>query len=137
MRTLTRSILASLLLIMATPAYSSETEQMMQVFRCDFNSELDPDDEEDKVVELAAAWLKAAKKMKGGANMELAIRFPIAVGVGVEGDFTWVISTPTFAEWGDFTDAYDGSPAEQVDDKLFNDLADCGQATIWEAVVMR
>jgi hypothetical protein len=133
MKTFTRSILVSLFLIIAAPAYSNST-QVLQIFRCEFNDEKTT---EGEVLELAATWLKAAKQMKGGENMKLVIRFPIAVGTGGVGDFTWVISTPTFAEWGEFTDAYDGSEVSKVDDQLFGNLADCGQSSIWEGTIMK
>ena len=41
---------------------------------------------------IIAAWLKAAKETKGGSNMMVAIRFPIAEGAGGEGDFRLLIS---------------------------------------------
>jgi hypothetical protein len=134
MKTFTRSILVSLFLIIAAPVYSASGSQVLQIFVCEFNDEATS---EDQVLELAAAWLKAAKQTKGGENMDLVIRFPIAVGVGGAGDFTWVITTPTFAEWGEFTDAYEGSAVSKVDDQLFGNLADCGQSSIWEGVVMK
>ena len=133
MKTFTRSILVSLLLIIAAPAYSISGSQVLQIFVCEFVNDKASD---DQVLELAAAWLKAAKQMEGGANMGLVIRFPIAEGDGVKGDFTWVISTPTFAEWGAFTDAYEGSAVSKVDDQLFENLADCGQSTIWEGMIL-
>ena len=133
MKTFTRSILVSLLLIIAAPAYSISGSQVLQIFVCEF---VDDKASDDQVLELATAWLKAAKQMEGGANMGLVIRFPIAEGDGVKGDFTWVISTPTFAEWGAFTDAYEGSPVSKVDDQLFDNLVDCGQSTIWEGMIL-
>ena len=132
MKTITRSILVSLLLIIAAPAYS-DSSHVLQIFRCEFNDEKTT---ETEVLELAATWLKAAKQMKGGENMQLVIRFPIAVGAGGVGDFTWVISTPTFTEWGEFTDAYEGSEVSKIDDQLFGNLADCGQSSIWEGTVL-
>ena len=132
MKTLTRSILASLLLIIAVPAYSDSLEAI-QIFRCEFNDETAT---EKDVLELASAWLKAAKKTKGGANIRVAVRFPIAVGTAEQSDFTWVISTPTFEEWGQFTDAYDESPVSKIDDRLFDDLADCGQSSMWEGIIL-
>ena len=88
MKTITRSILVSLLLMIAAPAYS-DSSHVLQIFRCEFNDEKTT---EAEVLELAATWLKAAKQMKGGENMKLVIRFPIAVGAGGVGDFTWVLS---------------------------------------------
>ena len=128
-----RAVLVSLFMVIAAPAYTNSLETI-QIFRCEFNDETTT---EDDVIELASAWLKAAKQTKGGENMSLAIRFPIAVGVAGVADFTWVISTPTFAEWGQFTDAYPDSPVSKVDDKLFGKIADCGQSTIWEGIVLQ
>jgi hypothetical protein len=132
MKTFTSSILVSIFLIIAAPAYS-ESLEAIQIFRCEFNDETTS---EDDVVDLAAAWLKAAKQTKGGENMSLAVRFPIAVGMGGVADFTWVISVPTFTEWGEFTDAYEGSAVSKIDDQLFDNLADCGQSTMWEGILM-
>lgn len=133
MKTFTNSILVSLLLIITAPAYS-ESLEAIQIFNCEFNHE---DTAEDDVVELAAAWFEAAKQTKGGKNIRLAVRFPIAVGEAGEADFTWVIYLPTFTEWGEFTDAYEDSPVSKIDDQLFDDLADCGQSTMWEGIIMQ
>jgi hypothetical protein len=132
MKTFTRSMLVSLLLIIAVPAYS-ESLQAIQIFRCEFNDEATT---EDQVVALAKDWLKAAKQTKGGANLMLSVRFPVAIGSAGVGDFTWVIAIPTFAEWGEFTDAYDGSAVSKVDDELFGNLADCGQSAMWEGIIL-
>ena len=132
MNTITRSVLVSLFMIIAAPAYSEKLD-VLQIFRCDFN---EATTSEDDVVDLAEAWLKAAKKTPGGKNMILAVRFPVAVGGSHASDFTWVISVPTFTEWGQFTDAYEDSEVSKIDDKLFDDLAECGDSTIWEGVLM-
>ena len=138
MKKVASSILVSLLTFIAAPAFADSYSRVFQVYYCEYTEDTaeDDDDADDKVLALADAWLKAAKKTPGGANMNLAIRFPIAEGDGVDGDFVWVISAPTFAEWGAFTDAYDGSEAANVDDELFADLADCGQSTLWEGIVL-
>jgi hypothetical protein len=134
MKTITRSILVSLLLIIAAPAYSDigPGPQAIQIFICEFND----DATSEQVLEMSAAWLKAARKAKGGENMKLVIRFPIAEGPAGEGDFRFVITTPTFAEWGAFTDAYEGSAVSKIDEQ-FNNLADCGKSTMWEGIIMK
>jgi hypothetical protein len=132
MKKITRSILVSLFLIIAAPAFSAPDMQTIQIFVCEFNG----DATSKQVLEMSATWLKAARKTKGGENMKLVIRFPIAEGAEGEGDFRFVIATPTFAEWGVFTDAYEGSEVAKVDEK-FNDLADCGGSTIWEGLVIK
>ncbi len=129
MKTFTRSILVSLLLIIAAPAYSASGLLTIQIFNCTFNDDATP----DQVMAVASAFLKAAKGMKGGKNMDAYIRFPVAEGTDGEGDFRFVIATPSFAEWGAFTDAYEGSAAAKVDEE-FNNLADCPDSTLWEGL---
>jgi len=129
MKTLARLTLVSLLLMIAAPAHSASSLQALQIFVCDFNDDATAED----VLAMASAWLKAAKTMPGGKNMQAFIRFPVAEGKGDEGDFRFVISTPTFAEWGQFTDAYEGSAAAKVDDE-WNNLSDCGESSVWEGI---
>ena len=128
MKTFTRSVLISLLLIVAAPAYSGNM-QAIQIFNCEFND----DATAEQVLSMASTWLKAAKGMPGGKNLNTIIRFPVAEGSGAEGDFRFVITTPSFAEWGAFTDAYEGSAAAKVDEE-FGNLADCTSSTMWEGL---
>ena len=127
MKTFIRSTLVALLLIIAAPAYSESSSIAVQVFVCEFGE----DTLEEQVLEMASVWLKAAKGMPGGKNMEVAVRFPVAEGIQDAGDFLFYITTSTFTEWGAFTDAYEGSAAEEVDDQ-YEDLLECGDSTIWE-----
>ena len=129
MKTFTRSILIALLLMMAAPAYSAPGMQSIQIFTCEFND----DATAEQVLAMASTWLKAAKGMPGGKNLDAYIRFPVAEGGDGESDFRFVISTPTFAEWGAFTDAYEGSAAAKVDDE-FDNLVDCVSSTMWEGL---
>lgn len=127
MKTLTHSILVALLLFIAAPAYSVSNSIAVQVFVCEFGE----DTIEEQVLEMASVWLKAAKAMPGGKGMEVALRFPVAEGPQGEGDFVFYFITPTFSDWGAFTDAYEGSAASEVDDQ-YEDLVECGDSTIWE-----
>ena len=132
MNKIIKSLLVPLLFIIASPAFSASGMRAIQIFECEFNG----DATADQVLELTSAWLKAAKKIPGGKNIEVGIRFPIAEGAQSQGGFRFVISAPSFAEWGQFTDAYEGSEVAGVDEK-FDDLADCGQSTIWEGMVIK
>lgn len=130
MKKLTLSTLATLLLLFAVSANAGS--MVIQKFDCEFNG----DATTEQVLKTVEIWLGAARKMEGGANMNVGVRFPIAEGADSEVDFVFVITTPTFAEWGAFTDAYEGSAASKVDEQLF-DLADCGSSTLWEGMVFK
>jgi hypothetical protein len=132
MKMFTRSILVSLFMIVAAPAFSNSGMQVIQIFVCEFEG----DATADQLLDVTVAWLKAANKTKGGKNIDVGIRFPIAEGEGADGDFRFVITAPSFAEWGEFTDAYEGSEVANVDEQLY-ELADCGQSTIWEGMLIK
>lgn len=119
-----RLTMVATLLVIAAPALSG---QAMQIYHCSQDDETT----DEQVDEIASAWLKAARTMKGGENLQGYLRFPVAADAG-ENDFTFVLIAPNFADWGMFTDGYAGSPAEEID-KKFDELADCTQSTLWES----
>ena len=103
-------ILAAVMMIVVAPAFAGGLAT--QMWRC----ELDEDVGEEQVAEAAQKWLAAAKKMKGGENLEAYVFFPVAVSDMGESDMIFVVTTPTFAEWGAFWDGYKGSPASKLDE---------------------
>ena len=116
-------IFVSVLMMVAAPAYS---DSVVQAFHCQQGN----DTTDEQVEEMFEEWLKAAKGVKGGANLELSVYFPIAGQVG-DTDFSMIVTAPSFAEWGAFTDAYDGSAADKVDEK-YEDHVSCSESTLWE-----
>ena len=118
-----RLILVSVL-IGAGPAYAGSA---VQIFQCSQHNDVT----DAQVEAMASAWLQAANGMKGGEQLEAYLRFPIAANAG-ELDFAFVLVAPSFEAWGAFTDAYEGSPAQELD-KKFNEMADCTKSTIWES----
>jgi hypothetical protein len=79
---------------------------------------------------MATKWLKAAKTTKGGENLHIYIRYPVAASSD-DIDFKFVLTTPDFAEWGTFTDAYELSKLQEIDDEL-EKIAECNDASLWE-----
>ena len=122
MKTLIRSMIISMLMLIAAPAYSDA----IQIFNCEYEG----DAVEDDVLDMANKWLTAAKTLKGGENLKIYLRYPVAASVD-DIDFKFVLVTPGFAEWGAFTDAYDLSKLQEIDDELFK-VADCNDASLWE-----
>ncbi len=125
MKTIAGSVLFSMLMIVASPAFSGGAA--MQMFKC----EMDDDATEQQVKEHAAEWLKAAKTMKGGKNLEAYVFFPVAVNNMGETDLIFTVIAPSFAEWGTFWDSYGGSAAAAADKK--NELVDCPDSAVWES----
>ena len=122
MKTFIRLMIISLFMVVASPAYS----EAIQIFNCEYAG----DATEDDVSDMAGKWLAAAKTLKGGKNLQIFIRHPVAAAVD-DIDFKFVLVTPDFAEWGAFTDAYELSKLEEIDDELFK-VANCDDASLWE-----
>ena len=125
MRIFTRLIIVSILMMVATPAW---TDGVLHVVFCD----QDEDVTDDQVEAIAEEWFKAAKAVKGGENIELRLNFPVAANSG-EVDLAMMLIAPNFTEWGTFMDNYPNSAAEDIDDKYEDDL-DCGDGVLWERV---
>jgi hypothetical protein len=123
MKTTKRFLLISILMLFTAPAYSAA----IQLFNCELNGDATTDD----VYEMASKWLKVAKTLKGGENMKVYIRHPVAASSD-DNDFKFVLTTPTFAEWGDFTDTYEGSDSIAAADDEFEKIADCADSAVWE-----
>lgn len=126
MKTLIKVMAIAMLMVFASPAYS----EAIQIFNCTYEGEATEDD----VNAMATKWLKAAKTVKGGENLQIAIRFPVAASVD-DIDFKFVVMTPNFAEWGVFTDAYELSELQEIDDELFK-VANCGESSLWEGAMV-
>jgi hypothetical protein len=122
MKTLIRLMIISMLMVIASPAYA----EAIQIFNCEYEGEATEDD----VLDMAGKWLAAAKTLDGGKNLQVFLRFPVAASVD-DIDFKFVLVTPDFAEWGAFTDAYELSKLEEIDDEL-DKVADCDDASLWE-----
>ncbi len=120
-------MIVSIFMFVASPVHA----EAIQIFNCEYEG----DATEDDVFDIAGKWLAAAKTLKGGENLQVIVRFPVAASVD-DIDFKFVIVTPTFAEWGDFTDAYEASKLQEIDDELYK-VADCNDASLWEGEAIK
>ena len=127
MKTFIQLMIISMLMVVAAPAYA----EAIQIFNCEYEG----DATEDDVFAMAGKWLAAAKTIEGGKNLQIYIRFPVAASVD-DIDFKFVLVTPDFTEWGAFTDAYELSELQEVDDELFK-VANCGESSLWEGEVIK
>ena len=126
MKTIVRLMLVSLLMIVAVSAYSDEC---VQIWKC----EMDDDATEAMVIAGAQNWLKAAKKVKGGEQFKAYVYFPVAVaGIG-EYDCLFVVTAPSFEEWGRFWDNYGGSEAAKIE-VVNEEFVITPESAVWELV---
>lgn len=122
MKTLIRLMLISIVMVFTSPVHSDA----IQIFNCEYIG----DATEDDVMDMSKKWLMAAKKLKGGENLRVVLRHPVAASVD-DIDFKFVLVTPDFAQWGEFTDAYALSVLQEIDDEL-EKLVNCNEASLWE-----
>jgi hypothetical protein len=125
MKVIVGLMLVSILMVVTAPAYSGGSA--VQMWKC----EMDDDASEQDIKDRAAKWLKAAKSMKGGKNLEAYVYFPVAVNNMGETDLIFTVVAPSFAEWGMFWDSYAGSAAAAADKN--NKLVDCPDSAVWES----
>ncbi|MBW2243988.1 MAG: hypothetical protein JRH01_18560 [Deltaproteobacteria bacterium] len=123
-----RSMCVLVILAFAAPALSAEP---FHIYRC----ELDDEASEDDAEALAKQWLAAARKVKGGEGMKVTLLFPVAVAATGQIDFLFVMSTPSFSDWGIFWDNYNGSAADAAD-ALNDGKVVCPDSALWERVVV-
>ena len=119
-------VLGLVMIFAASPVYAGKAMQM-------WNCGLSDDVSEEAVEAHVSEWLKAARQVDGGENIEAFILFPVAVNAMGETDLVFVVTMPTFAEWGKFWDAYPSSDAAAGEDGP----AFCPDSVVWEAVKIK
>lgn len=125
MKTILQVMIISMLMIAASPAWSDTASY---AYKCEQQDEASDAD----VMAAASAWLKAAKAVKGGENLEVYVHFPVVAAMG-ETDFLLVVKAPSLTEWGVFMDNYEGN-ALAKEDKKFAEIAACPDSTLFESI---
>jgi len=118
---------AGMALCMAASSVSAS--MVSQMWKCELND----DATEEAVMEAASAWAAEARKLPGGENMTLAIRFPIAVRPVGDTDVVLTMTVPSFEEWGKFWDAYPSSDVAQMERRTMN----CPDSSLWEMEMVK
>ncbi len=113
---------ATLLLISMTAS-----ADVAQVWQC----QLAEGKTNDDLMALSRSWVAAAKEMDDSASSR--IYSPVA-GDAKEGSFIIVFYLPDFTSWGEFEDAYPGSPVAKIDEG-WDEIAPCKNvSTLWYSV---
>lgn len=115
-------ILGLILTVITAPAFAGTAVHM-------WSCEMEDDTTEEAVEAHAAEWLAAARKLDGGENLEAYILFPVAVNATGEMDLMFVVTAPSFAEWGKFWDAYPESEAAHSEETGVL----CPDSVLWES----
>ncbi|HSD70213.1 MAG TPA: hypothetical protein VLB07_11710 [Woeseiaceae bacterium] len=114
------------LMIWMMPAAANEFEQ---VWTCTIQTGHNL----DEVRSAGTQWLNAARSMPGGEELQLVIRWPIAVPESTD-DFEFVLRAPSLQAWGKFYDGYDPDSPVGKADEVFANIASCSGSTLWESI---
>ena len=121
MRKVTASITTSILLLLSM----SVSADVAQVWQC----QLADGKTNDDAMAISKSWLDAAKGIS--ANARVRVYFPVAADADT-GSFIFAFYLPDFKSWGEFSDAYPGSPVAQIDANEWDDTAPCKQVSgLW------
>jgi hypothetical protein len=127
MNSISRWMAVAVIMIAVAPAFAGGKATQM------WKGELHDDATEDQVMKGAQKWLASARTMKGGKNLDAYVHFPVAVNAMGEHDAVFVVTAPTFKEWGKFWDGYKGSPAAKID-KANDEFVIAPDSGLWECV---
>lgn len=116
------------LMTLATQAWSST---VVQLYSC----ALEDNATEEQVEAHLSKWLKAAKKSKGGENLEVQLYFPMAAQMD-QHDFMLALIAPSFADWGMFMDGQHDSEAGDIEDEFIN-LTVCPDSGLFESIAIK
>jgi hypothetical protein len=117
-----RLIAIAIMLLLTLPAYA---DSVVQVWNCELN-----DDKTFKELEaVSQAWLKAARGIKGGEEMEVYLNYAVGADEDADG-VLFILVAPSFESWGAFEDRYEDSPAAEADE-AFNEVASCSTPSLW------
>ena len=101
MKMVSRFLVVFMLVMFTAPAFAG---MPMQMWKCEMEDEAT----EEAVMAAAEKWLAGAKTVKGGDGMKAHVLFPVAVNAIGQADVWFIVTAPTFEEWGRFWDNYPG-----------------------------
>ena len=118
---------ASVMFMFTIPVHA---DSVVQIWSCELHDGKTMAD----IVELSSAWLKAAKEMEGGEDLEVTLEFPMAANVSND-SFNFVLTAADTKTWGVFMNDYSDSAATEVDEAWF-EVASCSSSSLWNSIDM-
>jgi hypothetical protein len=118
-----RKIIASIATATLLFISMSASADVAQVWQCKFADDTTDDD----LMAVSKSWLDAAKEINDSASVR--VYFPVAADAE-DGAYIFVFYLPDFTAWGEFSDAYPGSPVAAVD-AGWDELGPCEVSGLW------
>ena len=112
--------------LFAAPAFA---DNVIQIWDCQLHDGKTGVD----VMSVSSTWLEAAKKIEGGEDFNVLLRFPIAANAA-DDNFRFVLVVPNAKTWGLWVDnsLNDANLAEA--NEAWYDVASCSGSSMWAGV---
>ena len=129
MKTIILSTLTALLMISFTA--TAYADSILNIWSCKLNDEKTEDD----LMKASSAWLKIAKGMDGGADINTFVDYAIFSNTpnSEEGSFSFVLETPDLKSWAALFNDYPDSPLGKADE-AWGEVATCSDNSLVSSV---
>ena len=129
MKTIILSTLTALLMISFTA--TAYADSILNIWSCKLNDEKTEDD----LMKASSAWLKIAKGMDGGADINAFVDYAIFSNTpnSEEGSFSFVLETPDLKSWAALFNDYPDSPLAKADE-VWGEVATCSGSFLLSSV---
>ena len=123
------STLTALLTISLTA--TAYADSILNIWSCKLNDEKTEDD----LMKVSSAWLKVAKGMDGGADIEAFVEYAIFSNTPntEDGSFSFVLETPDLKSWAALYNDYPDSPLGKAEE-AWGEVATCSARSFWDSV---
>ncbi len=125
-------LVAMMLTVVGMPAVSAADAdgiEVVQIWAC----EMVGTTTEVQVEGIAKDWLVAIRQLPGGAAVKMRVFFPAVDSGASDTDFYFVMTAPSFTDWGKIWDAYTDDTAAAKSEDLSQGKVNCPDSMLWEA----
>jgi len=123
------STLTALLMISFTA--TAYADSVLNIWSCKLNDEKTQDD----LMKASSAWLKIAKGMDGGSDINAFVDYAIfsSTANSEPGSFSFVLMTPDLKSWAALFNDYPDSPLGKAD-QAWGEVATCSDSSLLSSI---
>lgn len=125
-RRLIAVLVLSVSCLFAAPAFA---DNVIQIWNCQLHDGKTGVD----VMSVSSTWLEEAKKIEGGEDFNVLLRFPMAANAG-DDDFRFVLVVPDAKAWGLWVHNSRNDANLAVANDAWYEVASCSGSSMWAGV---
>lgn len=119
-------VVLSVSYLFAAPAFA---DNVIQIWDCQLHDGKTGVD----VMSVSSTWLEEAKKIEGGEDFNVLLRFPIAANAA-DDNFKFVLIAPNAKMWGLWVDNSLNDANLPVANEAWYEVASCSGSSMWAGV---